>query len=180
MDATIAIQSFVLNLDGCIDNLAWIWVSEKPVKATNGKDLDPKSVGLRRTYALVRKSLSSDFRRYLDEREPWFDHVKGFRDALAHRIPLYIPPFAIQTSNRSEADRLQQEANAALRRSDFQGYDLALAEQQKLGEFRPWMLHSLADQFPAIIFHGQLLSDYATIEELAERMFVELDTLGAP
>jgi hypothetical protein len=29
VDATIAIQSFVLNTFGCLDNLAWIWVLEK-------------------------------------------------------------------------------------------------------------------------------------------------------
>src|SRR5436309_1500016 len=46
MDATIAIQSFVLNTFGCLDNLAWIWVFEKEVKGKDGGELDPKSVGL--------------------------------------------------------------------------------------------------------------------------------------
>ena len=53
-DATIAIQAFVFNLVGCIDNLAWIWVSEKAVKAPNGADLDPRSVGLRK-FPLMRR-----------------------------------------------------------------------------------------------------------------------------
>jgi hypothetical protein len=32
VDATIALQAFVLNVVGCIDNLAWVWVCEKPVR----------------------------------------------------------------------------------------------------------------------------------------------------
>jgi hypothetical protein len=36
IDATIAIQSFVLNVFGCLDNLAWIWVYENDVKAKDG------------------------------------------------------------------------------------------------------------------------------------------------
>jgi hypothetical protein len=46
LTATIAIQAFVLNVVGCLDNLAWVWVFEKAVTATNGAELDPKMVGL--------------------------------------------------------------------------------------------------------------------------------------
>ena len=33
LKATIAIQAFVLNMVGCLDNLAWIWVHERGVRA---------------------------------------------------------------------------------------------------------------------------------------------------
>ena len=46
LSATITIQAFVLNVIGCLDNLAWIWVYERDVKASNGAELDRKSVGL--------------------------------------------------------------------------------------------------------------------------------------
>src|SRR5581483_4996080 len=36
VDATIAIQSFVLNTFGCLDNLAWIFVYEKAVTKQDG------------------------------------------------------------------------------------------------------------------------------------------------
>jgi hypothetical protein len=32
IDATIAIQSFVLNIVGCFDNLAWVWVYENRLR----------------------------------------------------------------------------------------------------------------------------------------------------
>ena len=43
VDATIAIQSFVLNTFGCLDNLAWIFVYEKGVTKPDGAALDPQS-----------------------------------------------------------------------------------------------------------------------------------------
>src|SRR5687767_10255964 len=41
VDATLMIQAFVLNAFGCLDNLAWIWVCEKPVLNAEGKELEP-------------------------------------------------------------------------------------------------------------------------------------------
>ena len=179
-DATIAIESFVFNIAGCLDNLAWLWVCEKAVKAQNGADLNPMAVGLLKTHKQVRASMSSTFREYLDSREPWFDNVKGFRDALAHRIALYIPPYVVTTSNMDEHNRLEQEATEALNRLDFSGYDQARDDQKKLGMFRPWMTHSVSEKAPHIIFHGQLLADYATIDELGGKMLDELDASLAP
>jgi len=91
--ATISIQSFVLNSYGCLDNLAWIWVYEKDIKDKDGKELDPKRVGL--GSKRVRSSFTNEFRAYLDSRQDWFENLKDFRDSLAHRIPLYIPPYIV-------------------------------------------------------------------------------------
>jgi hypothetical protein len=106
VDATIALQAFVLNIVGCIDNLAWVWVCEKPVSAKNGADLEPRAVGLWKKHTQVRDSLSSGFREFLETREPWFEHTRGFRDSLAHRIPLYIPPYGVRHSRLDEHARL--------------------------------------------------------------------------
>ncbi len=175
VNATIAIQSFVFNVVGCLDNLAWIWVYEKDVKDKDGGELDPKSVGLWKTHKQVRASLSSSFQEYLNSREAWFESLRDFRDSLAHRIPLYIPPYAVEKSNIDEHDRLEQEANAALQRLNHQEYDRLRGEQRKLGVFRPWMTHSLVEQAPGVVFHFQLLSDFATIDEMGSKIFDELE-----
>ena len=44
--ATMLIQSFVINVQGCLDNLAWIWVFETGLKGRDGKDLGRHVVGL--------------------------------------------------------------------------------------------------------------------------------------
>jgi hypothetical protein len=174
LKATVAIQSFVLNTTGCLDNLAWIWVYERAVKARSGAELDPRSVGLWK--AKVQESLSKEFRACLNRRKSWFEAVNNFRDSLAHRIPLYIPPYAVAKSKFEEHNRLEEEATAALVRGDHITHDQLRDDQKKLSEFRPWMTHSPYEQSPTIVFHYQLLSDYATIDELALKLLDELES----
>ena len=174
MMATIAIKSFVLNTAGCLDNLAWIWVYERAVKARSGAELDPRSVGLWKPN--VQESLSKEFRAYLNSRKSWFGAVNNFRDSLAHRIPLYIPPYAVAKSKVEEHNRLEEEATAALARGDHITHDRLRDDQKKLSEFRPWMTHSHYEQSPGIVFHYQLLSDYSTIDELALKLLDELES----
>ena len=175
VDATIAIQSFVLNTFGCLDNLAWIWVCEKDVKADDETELDPRRVGFGTGNREVRRSLSKEFRAYLDTRQEWVDHVKGFRDSLAHRIPLYIPPFIVTPETMDEYNRLEQLSIEAMQRRDFKEYDRLQSEQKKCGLFRPWMTHSQYEKAPTAIFHQQLLQDYVTVDEFGRKMLEELD-----
>lgn len=177
VDATIAIQAFVLNIVGCLDNVAWVWVCETGVKGRDGSDLSPKEIGLWKVHKKVRASLSRDFRAYLNSHEPWFEHIREFRDLLAHRIPLYIPPYGVEKSKIEEHSRLEQEAVAALQQGDFEAHDHLREEQRNLGKFRPWMTYSLYEQAPTIVFHGQLLTDYATIDELGWKMLEALNTI---
>jgi hypothetical protein len=175
VDATIAIQSFVMNCFGCLDNLAWIWVYEKDVRNPDGTELNPLNVGLAKKNKTVRNTFSKGFVDYLDSRQDWVDYLKGFRDALAHRIPLYIPPFIVDPKTVGEYNRLDAEAIEALRAHDFEGYDKLRAEQQGYGFFRPWMTHSQTEDAPAVVFHEQLLRDYVTIDEMGRTMLDELN-----
>jgi hypothetical protein len=137
VDATIAIQSFIFNTFGCLDNLAWIWVYEKGVKNDDGSDLNFKRIGLGKSYKEVRRSFSKQFLSYLESRQAWFDHIVNFRDSLAHRIPLYIPPYVVLKANHDEFNRLELAMNDALSRGDTGEYDRIEPEQRKLGVFRP-------------------------------------------
>jgi hypothetical protein len=173
-DATIAIQAFVLNAFGCLDNLAWIWVEEKPVTDKNGDPLDRGRVGLGKKSTEVRDSFSPDFVAYLDKRQPWVDYLKGFRDALAHRIPLYIPPFIVDPKHVDEYNRLEDESGAALGRLDLERYDKLQAEQKRLGVYQPWMTHSASEKARGVKFHAQMLADYLTIDEFGREVLTEL------
>jgi hypothetical protein len=171
--ATIAIQAFVLNVVGCVDNLAWIWVYERDVKASNGTELDRKSVGLWKRE--VQATMSVEFRAYLDSRKAWLESINDFRDALAHRIPLYIPPYGVDRSKIEELNRLDTEAHAALLRRDHVSYDRARGAQKRLGNFHPVTMHSFHEQSGHVYFHFQLLNDWLTIEELGLKLLEELD-----
>lgn len=171
--ATILIQSFLINVQGCLDNLAWISVYETGQKDERGCDLDRRMVGLGEGYWLLRKSFSKPFRKYLKSRKKWFRHVTEFRDLLAHRIPLYVLPFIVSGPNVPEYNRLQREAFAA---TDYNTYLELKAQQDKLGAYRPWMTHSPTEGAPVAVFHKQMLQDFLTIDECANKLLEEIDT----
>jgi hypothetical protein len=175
LEATVAIQAFVINAQGCIDNLAWIWVAEKAVKEADGSGIDPKRVGLATKNRGVWRSFSPEFKAYLTGRQDWFDYLKGFRDSLAHRIPLYIPPFIITRARLAEYEQRGVAAIQALAAGDMHTYDVETSAQNALGIFRPWMTHSRTEDAPAVVFHAQLIADYNTVDELGREMLIELD-----
>ncbi|MGH7489605.1 MAG: hypothetical protein ACREMY_28990, partial [bacterium] len=143
------------------------------VRKADGSDLDPKSVSLRSK--VVSKVFSDEFRTFLDSREQWFEELKHFRDALAHRIPLYIPPFIIGPDVVEEYNRLERASYDALKARKLNEYESLRAEQEKLGRFRPWMTHSRSESAPTIVFHYQLLADFNTVDEFGRAMLDELE-----
>jgi hypothetical protein len=84
------IQAIVMNVFGSIDNLAWIWVSKKRL------DVHHYSVGLIPKCKTFRETLSLEMQGCLHKLEPWFDYIVDYRDALAHRIPLFIAPYIVR------------------------------------------------------------------------------------
>jgi hypothetical protein len=95
LDLAINLQSFVFNVFGCLDNLAWIWVNERDLRDKRGKPLRAQQVGLRPGCETIRQSFSTEFQEYLITRDDWFGHLEDFRNALAHRIPLYVIPYTL-------------------------------------------------------------------------------------
>ena len=123
-----------------MDNLAWIFVYEKAVTKQDGMALDLQGVSL--GSKAVRAKLSKEFNDYIDSRDAWFKGMKDFRDALAHRIPLYIPPFIVTPDIVDEYNRLERASGDAMRARQFAEYD-RLQEEQKAGPL-PSMDDSLA------------------------------------
>ena len=173
LDTTVLIQSFVMNTYGCCENLAWILVLETDLRLPDGSSLSNTQVGLQSKK--VRQSFSPEFQAYLESKRSWFAHLKDFRDALAHRIPLYIPPHTVPPESREQYKALGKAASEALREGDIASNIQLEIEKMSLAEFQPIMTHSLATGANVILFHPQLLADFATIVELTGKLFVELD-----
>lgn len=175
-DAEINIQASFFNVFGAVDNLAWIWVKEKNVKRSDGSELPDQRVGLRIPNRDVRASLPKSFLDYLTGLDDWFDMVDNYRHALAHRIPLYIPPFVVDPEDKKRHQNLEQEKYRELLEGNLVKHGRIQAEQKELEIFRPWMQHSFGEQARPLVFHPQLLSNFATIEEMGRKF---LDALGA-
>ena len=176
-DAEINIQTFVLSVFGCLDNLAWIWVIEKNVTERNGSLLRATWVGLRKENTIVRSAFPAEFQDYLQGLDMWLGYLEEFRHALAHRIPLYIPPYVVFTKDLHIYNQLEKDRSAALARLDHNEYDRLTVAQDDLKNFRPWMQHSFVEESKPMVFHAQLLADFNTINELGLKMLDELDRL---
>jgi hypothetical protein len=176
VDATIFIQAFVFNAYGVLDNLAFVWVNEKNVRKSDGQPLPNGRIGLTSDKEQVRLSFSPEMQTYLAGRDAWLANLENFRHSLGHRIPLYIPPYIVSPANLPLYEELESRMDEALfRRSDLADYQRLKVEQQALTRFRPWMKHSFEDPTPPIVFHPQLLADFATVEEMSKRILAELD-----
>lgn len=175
--ATMAIHSFVTNVSGCIDNLAWIWMHEADVRGNDGNPIAKREVGFGNENNRFRQSLPHEFQKYLETRKEWLDHAKNFRDSLAHRIPLYIPPFSIDPKNVDAYEALEEQRKKALKDHNFDEYYQLEKEQEKLCHFKPVMSHSFSENSPIAYFHAQMIADYLTVEEFAKELLKTLQTL---
>ena len=170
--ATINIQAFVFNAFGCLDNLAWIWVKETDLTMENGSDLPNGYVGLREKNKLVRASFSPEFREYLKSRDKWIGNLEDFRHALAHRIPLYIPPHCVLEDNQGAYEDLEQKISQCV---DVDERRRLESQKMELCEFRPIMLHSFEEKSNRVVFHAQVIADFNTIIELGQKFLEELE-----
>jgi hypothetical protein len=173
-DATINVQSFVFNVFGAIDNLAWVWMHEIGQKRADGTPIPDGHIGLGPDNTSVRTTLSKDFQAYLATLDDWFKHMAKLRHALAHRIPLYIPPYVIEEKDQAAYTALEASMTEAVKKHDFAEYDRLAGEQLKLGRFRPWVQHSFEEKAKPVVFHAQMLADFNTVDELARKMLDEL------
>jgi len=172
-EAELQIQAFVFHAFGAADNLAWIWVSEENITRNNGTPLPDASIGIRKQQ--VMQSFSEAFRAHLQVREEWFKYLESFRHALAHRIPLYIPPYVVLQDNVAKYNELQTAMNEAIAAANVAQYDELKAEQMQLTSWQPLMQHSIIEDAGKIVFHSQLIADFNTIHELGSMMLEELE-----
>jgi hypothetical protein len=178
--AAIFLQAFVINVYGAIDNLARIWVWETDLKKPNGGVLPQKWIGLGASCAIVRGSLSGPLQDYLIAADAWFEYLENYRHALAHRIPLYIPPKRFDEAASARYHELEAEQRDALKAHNFDRFGELMAEQSALGVFEPWMMHSYGpaeEDGKPIRFHPQMICDLGTVVELSEKMMSELEAL---
>lgn len=140
---------------------------------TDGAGLQPRMVSLK-SKALL-KTYPKTLRTYLEERKEWFDHIKNFRDSLAHRIPLYIPPYIVDPKDVGSFHSLEASTAEALKGGDMEEFERLEAEQEKLKVFRPWITHSFREGSAMLVFHAQMLNDFATIHEIGEKFIEELN-----
>lgn len=167
-DVQINLHGFVINLAGIFDNLAWAF------KYRHDLPIHQNAVGLfrRETTAFLPDQIRDDLDS--DELKAWQkDYLKVYRDSLAHRIPIYVPPAVFN----DEEGRRWNEMEALERRAVADGnfhQALNYSENKKaIGKPAFFFLHSDHEGAPsrAIALHPQILSDAITVIEICNNFF---------
>jgi hypothetical protein len=90
---------------------------------------------------------------------------------------LYIPPYTVLPEDTAKHNDLEVKKGDAIQKGEFAEYDRLDAEQMQLARFTPMMTHSHADSSGSIAFHAQVLADWNTVAEIADKFFEALDTI---
>jgi hypothetical protein len=171
------VQTFIANVYGSVDNLAWVWVHERGL----APDMDNRQVGLRKNHTQVRHTLSAEFRSYLERLDGgWFAYITEYRDALAHRIPVYIPPGGVRPRDLEAYNDLTQHMNEALGDRDSPKYEKLSAEQDMLLTFQPLMTHSTSETKAHFAFHAGVDRRHGRGRRFAATWPLQLTGLPAP
>lgn len=169
-DVQICLHAFMINLYGIFDNWAWAFVHRHGLEARIGNRLNVslfKPATQRYLVPLLREYLTADFTRWHDE------YLKSYRDALAHRIPPYIPPATFTPEEGERYNALEREKKEKILARDFDRVDQIWIEQATLGKPCLAFLHSYTEAgTPRPVFlHPQLISDAMTVIEFGTRYF---------
>ena len=177
-DVQINLHAFVMNLHGLYDNWAWAFVLQHNLECAIG---DRQRVGL--FIDATRSRLPRELRDYLSTpaTTEWHQkYAKSFRDALAHRIPPYIPPAQFTPEDGRRYNELENEKVECIRARRWDRLDAVWNEQAELGVPCLYFLHAYTeDTEPSPLYlHPQLLADGSAVVEFGN-LFLEHWRRGA-
>ncbi|MBB4728261.1 hypothetical protein [Xanthomonas arboricola] len=167
-DVQINLHGFMINLSGIFDNLAWAF------KYRHDLPIPQNSVGLfrRETIAFLPSQIRDDLGS--DDLQLWQkDYLKVYRDSLAHRIPMYVPPAVFNDHEGRRWNELEALERHAVADGNFH-QALNYSETKKtIGSPAFFFLHSDHEGAPsrAIALHPQILSDAVTVIEVCNNFF---------
>ncbi len=178
-DVQINLHAFTMNLYGVFENCAWAFVIFHDLENIIGSRL---KISLFKND--TKRHLPEALQNYLNlqSNKDWHKYLKSYRDSLAHRIPLYIPPANFTSEDSERYNELQEEQMQCFR--DYAGGDgdfslLDRAEQigaelTGIGSPFPVFLHSLPDDTTGpIMIHPQLISDSRAVIEFVNLFLKE-------
>lgn len=172
-DAELLIQAFIMNVFGALDNLALIWALERKILRRDGNALSRTEtvfVGSRRK--VIYDSLTPNIKAIIDDASEWFAQIGAYRHGVAHQIPVYIPRL-FSNADLADAERLGAAIEAELANGERATAFQLMDERHQLGDYGGWM--ALGGKDRPMMLHPQMVCDLATVVNLAEVIFVELD-----
>jgi len=166
-DVQINLHAYVMSLSGIFDNWAWAFVYRHDLLADVG---GKHGVGLFREG--TSKYLPKQLRDYLASETiaGWHEkYLKSYRDALAHRIPLYIPPAEFTKEEGERYNDLERKKMELIKSMEWDKLDKLYEEQKNIGKPSFMFLHSFeGEPSRPVLFHQQLLCDGLAVVEFGD------------
>ncbi len=172
LDLEINLHAFLINTYGIIENIALAIALENGLIASGKSEKDSKGdIGLFKKD--FRKKLSPGLRTYLSKSKVgiWYnEYAKNFRDALAHRIPPYVPPSGLNKEEQARFSELNAKLGTLSKQGYCEQYAAILEEIGNLGKASPFYVHSFSEKSKLVYLHPQMIADFVTIEEIIENV----------
>jgi hypothetical protein len=166
-EVQVYLQAFVINVAGIFDNWAWAFVLRHGLlDAVGGR----RGVGmfLRSTQQCLPQSLNIYVTT--DPIRNWYAvYMKDFRDALAHRIPLYVPPSRLDPSLMETYRAMGVRKEELYAAQDWDELQRVSDEQERLGKAYPVFLKDF--ERPAVPMHPQINGDGVTVLDFANNFY---------
>jgi len=161
-DIRINLHASLVNAHGFFDNLAWVCVFEREAES----ELMQTEVGL--FLPKTKPYLPNALRDLVDlpDIRNWHStYAKNFRDALAHRISPYVPPFQLNPEEQEAYDELGHRIMESMSRGELEHVSEFQDAQDRIGSICPAVAHSHSDDhaFPPVVLHPQMIADGNTV-----------------
>lgn len=171
-DLAINLHAFFVNISGILDNLGWVFIFENNLlgKPKEGK-VSKHGVGL--FNKKTQEHLNHRLKAYLTSNniQEWYkNYSKNYRDALAHRVPLYVPPVALNNEEAEEYLSLERSLWNFSSLENLGEHDIIREKQSQLGKPCYFFAHSLNEDGQPMLLHAQIITDFITIEEILEKV----------
>ncbi len=98
------------------------------------------------------------------------EYAKSFRDALAHRIPLYLPLAEFTPEDGIRYKALESEKVGCIKGQEWDRLEQIYADQAQIGRPCFSFLHAFTEDEPPrlILMHPQLICDAMSVVEFGE------------
>jgi hypothetical protein len=170
-DVQINLHAFVMNLYGFFDSCAWSFVLRHDL---DSKIQNTANIGMFKRE--TRRYLPESIKEFLNTKEMrnWhINYLKNYRDALAHKIPLYIPPSTISPADEERLACIQAEKMESLVSRNMGRYQALQNEQDSMSKPCFTFIHSFDDpaSLKHVYLHPQLLTDANVVIEFGRIFF---------
>lgn len=87
---------------------------------------------------------------------------------------MYVAPYTLSPTKLNEYNELERRKNEAHTQRDYDLWFRLDIEQEQLGKFTPFMMHSFLEGAAPVVFHFQVLADWNTVVEMADEFLKEI------